>query len=214
MRFCRASNVMLITGIDQRSGRSYGRRGKPLRLFPVIGVMLVVATLRPAAQSAGSATILGDLLKEWTNMKETIANIGDAMPEDKFGFKPTPAQRTFGEQLLHIAFGNVLSLKSLRAKATPPAIDLKATSKAAILKAVADSYDYGTAVIKEQTEQSIAHAIEGPPVPELSDPAHGPIGTVTRAKIVWAAIGHAWDEYGVMTTYLRLNNIVPPASRR
>lgn len=187
---------------------------KPLRLPAAIAVMLVASTLNPSAQSVGSATILGDLLKEWTNMKETIANIGDAMPEDQFGFKPTPPQRTFGEQLLHIAVGNVLSLRSLGAKAMPPAIDVKATSKAAILKAVADSYDYGTAVLKEQTEQSIAQAIAGPPVPELSDPAHGPIGTVTRAKLVWAAIGHAWDEYGVMTTYLRLNNIVPPASRK
>jgi len=40
------------------------------------------------------------------------------------------------------------------------------------------------------------------------------IGTATRARLVWVTIGHAWDEYGAMTVYLRLNGIVPPASRR
>ena len=184
-----------------------------LRLFTVIGVILAAAPLRIGAQPA-SATIVGDLLHDWSNMKATIADIGETMPEDKFGFKPAPTQRTFGEQLLHIAHGNVLGLKPLGANSAPPDIDLKATSKAAIMKAVADSFDYGTAVIKAQTEQSITQAIQGPPVPELGDPARRPYGMVTRAKLVWATIGHAWDEYGAMTTYLRLNDIVPPASRK
>jgi hypothetical protein len=185
-----------------------------LTLVAAVGFILAVAPLRPAAQPAASATILGDLLHDWTNMKATIADIGEAMPEEKFGFRPAPTQRTFGEQLLHIAFGNVLGLKPLGAAATPPTIDLKATSKAAILKSVVDSFDYGTAVLKAETEQSIAQAIQGPPVPELGDPAHRRYGMVTRAKLVWATIGHTWDEYGAMTTYLRLNDIVPPASRK
>ena len=183
-----------------------------LRLLTVI-VIVTATTLRVAAQPA-PATIVGDLLHDWGNMKATIADIGEAMPEDKFGFKPAPTQRSFGEQLLHIAYGNVLGLKPLGANATPPAIDLKATSKAAIMKAVADSFDYETAVIKAQTEQSMTQAIQGPPVPELGDPARHPYGMVTRAKLVWATMGHAWDEYGAMTTYLRLSDIIRPASRR
>ncbi len=59
-----------------------------LRMFGVVAAMLAVATLRPAAQSV---TIKSDVLKDWTNMKETMSKIADAMPEDKFGYKPTPA---------------------------------------------------------------------------------------------------------------------------
>ena len=172
-----------------------------MRMFGFVAAMMLLATLRPAAQSI---TIQSDILKDWTNMKETMTKIADAMPEDKFGYKPTPAQRSFGEQILHVAEANVGLMKTLGGKTAAPTIDKTATSKAAIVKALADSYDYGTAVIKEQTDQSMAEAVQGPSF----------IGTATRARLVWVTIGHAWDEYGAMTVYLRLNGIVPPASRR
>ena len=166
-----------------------------------VAALMVLATLRPAAQSP---TIQSDALKDWTNMKDTMTKIADAMPEDKFGFKPTPAQRSFGEQVLHVAGANVGLIQTLGGKTAAPAINQKATSKAEIVKALTDSYDYGIAVLKEQTDQSMLEAVKGPSF----------IGTATRAKIVWNTIGHAWDEYGAMTVYLRLNGVVPPASRR
>ncbi len=166
----------------------------------IVAAMLALTALPAAAQST---TIQSDALKDWTNMKETMTKIADAMPEDKFGFKPTPAQRSFGEQILHVAGANVGILRSLGGKAPAPAINQKATSKAEIMKALTDSFDYGIAVIKEQTDQSMAEAVKGPSF----------IGTATRARLVFDTIGHAWDEYGAMTVYLRLNGIVPPASR-
>jgi hypothetical protein len=169
-------------------------------MFGVVAALVALTTIRPAAQST---TIHSDVLKDWTNMKATMTKIADAMPEDKFGFKPTPAQRNYGEQILHVAGANVMLIKTLGGKAPAPTIDQKATSKAAILKALADSYDYGIAVLNEQTDQSLLEAVQGPRF----------IGTATRARLVFDAIGHAWDEYGAMTVYLRLNNIVPPASR-
>ncbi len=171
-----------------------------IRTLGLAAALLAFATLRPAAQSA---TLQSDVVKDWTNMKETMTKIADAMPEDKYGFKPTPEQRSFGEQVLHVAGANVMIMKTLGGKAAAPAIDQKATGKAAILKALADSYDYGTAVLKEQTDQTLVEPVQGPRF----------IGTATRARLVWDTIGHAWDEYGAMTTYLRLNKIVPPASR-
>ena len=164
--------------------------------------LLVLTTIRPAA--AQSPTIQSDALKDWTAMKETMTKTADAMPEDKFGFKPTPAQRSFGEQILHVAGANVGLIGTLGGKTPAPSINLKATTKADIIKALADSYDYGIAVLKEQTDQSMVEVVKGPSF----------IGMATRAKIVWDTIGHAWDEYGAMTVYLRLNNVIPPASRR
>jgi len=166
----------------------------------LVAAMLVAGALRAGAQTP---TIQSDLLKDWTNMKETMTKIADAMPEDKYGFKPTPAQRSFGEQMLHVAGANVGIMKVLGAKATAPTIDQKATKKADIMKALAESFDYGIAAIKEQNEQTIAEVVQGPRF----------MGPSTRARVVWFLLGHAWDEYGVVTTYLRLNNIVPPASR-
>jgi hypothetical protein len=54
----------------------------------VVVAMIALAVLRPAAQSV---TIQSDFLTDWTSMKDTMMKIADAMPEDKLGYKPTPA---------------------------------------------------------------------------------------------------------------------------
>lgn len=169
-----------------------------MRMCGVVLAMIVVAVLGLAAQSV---TVQGDLLTDWTSMKDTMMKIADAMPEDKLAYKPTPAQRSYREQILHVAVDNVALIKLLGAKTPAPVIDKNAASKAEALKALADSFDYGSAVLRAQTDRSIAEEVR---VPNF-------VGT--RARLVWSAIGHAWDEYGVMTVYLRLNGIVPPASR-
>src|SRR5262245_46542984 len=134
-------------------------------------------------------------------MRDTMMKIADAMPEERFGYKPTPAQRSFGEQLLHVADDNIALLKLVGRSASAPSTRRKLTSKADILAALAESYEYGLAVLGEQNDHSIAETVR---VPNF-------VGT--RARLVWSAIGHAWDEYGVLTVYLRLNAIIRPASR-
>jgi len=167
-----------------------------------LGAVVIISALTVSAQAV---SIQADLLKDWTDLKSTMAKIADAMPEDKFTYKSTPAQRNYGEQILHIAQVNVGLLRSLGGKATPPPIDMKATKKADILKAMADSFDYGTALIKEQTDQTMLLA--APMAPPF-------LGPSTRARIVYSLIGHTWDIYGQMAVYLRLNGGVPPASQR
>ena len=70
---------------------------------------------RPQARglSAQTASLKGDFLKEWASQKATLVKIAEAMPEDKFSFKPTPAQRDFGGHVMHIAQINMMVLKTL-----------------------------------------------------------------------------------------------------
>jgi hypothetical protein len=91
----------------------------------------------------------------------------------------------------------------LRGKATPPAIDRRATAKAAVMKAMADSFDYGTELIKEQTDQSLLETVQ----------TNAFLGPSTRARVIFL-LGHSWDIHGQMVVYLRLNGGVPPASQR
>src|SRR6476660_894430 len=131
------------------------------------------------------ATIHGDLLKDWASQKDMLVKIASAMPEDKFGFKPTPAQRSYGEQVLHIAQVNMMLLVTLGAKTPAPTINMKATTKADIVKAAADSFDYGTAILKEfdnKTSQDTVQAMF--------------LGPSTRARIVSFLIAHSQDIYG------------------
>jgi uncharacterized damage-inducible protein DinB len=171
------------------------------RSLAFIAVTVALATATPAAQTA---SLQADFLKDWAGQKDALAKIASAMPEDKYAFKATPPQRSYGEHVLHIAQINMMVLQTLGSKAAAPQINMKATSKADVMKAMADSFDYGTAILKEQTDQTMAGAIQGPPW----------MGPSTRARIFEFLVGHTQDTYGQMVVYLRLNGLVPPASQR
>lgn len=153
---------------------------------------------------AQSATLNGELLKDWGDLKDTMMKIAAAMPEEKYSFKSTPPQRDFGEQILHVAGGNVMYFRFFGGKAVAPTINREAKGKADILKALADSFDYGTALIKEQTPQSMFETIQ----------TNRFLGPSSRARVIYFLLGHTWDIYGQMAVYLRLNGVVPPASQR
>ena len=167
----------------------------------LVGFALLLSTSNATAQSS---TLNRELLKDWIDMKETLVKLANAMPEDKFAFKTTPAQRDFGQQVLHIAGGNVINLNFLRGKAMPPAINRNAKAKAEIIKAMIDSFDYGEALIKEQTPESMFEVVQ----------TNQFLGPSSRARVIYFLIGHSWDIYGQMVVYLRLNGGIPPASQR
>jgi uncharacterized damage-inducible protein DinB len=171
-----------------------------MRVFAMAAVVAAVAA--PAA--AQGVTLAGDMLKDWQQQKTTMVAIADAMPEDKWGFKSTPAQRSYGEQVMHVVQVNQRLLGALGPKTAAPSINLKATSKADVMQALRQSYDYGEAVFKEFSDAAWVQAVMGPPF----------IGQATRARIANFAMTHTMDIYGQMVVYLRLNGIVPPASRR
>ncbi len=162
---------------------------------------VVAAGARPFAQGA---SLKSDFVKEWEGQKSTLVKIAQEMPENKYSFKPTPAQRDFGGHVMHIAQINMMVLKMLNAKAPAPAVNEKASTKADMIKAMSESFDYGTAILNEQTDQTMAAVIPGPPW----------MGPSTRARIFAFLIGHTQDTYGQMVVYLRLNGGVPPASQR
>ena len=174
-----------------------------LRMFgaAAAAAVVVAAGARPLAQGA---TLKGDFIKEWEGQKAALVKIAEAMPDSKYSFKATPAQRDFGGHVMHIAQINMMVLKMLGAKAPAPTINDKAATKAEMIKAMSDSFDYGTAILNEQTDQTMAGSIAGPPW----------MGPSTRARIYAFLIGHTQDTYGQMVVYLRLNGLVPPASQR
>ena len=167
-----------------------------------------IATMASAAfvarASAQTASIQADFVKDWQGQKDTLVKIAQAMPEDKFSFKATPAQRSFGEHVMHIAQVNMMLLQTLGAKAAAPQINMNAKSKADTIKAMSDTFDWGLAILKEQTDQTMVGGVQGPPFMGLS----------TRARMFEFLVGHTQDTYGQMVVYLRLNGLVPPASQR
>ena len=175
-----------------------------LRIASVAGMLL---SLIAPGYAAAQASIRDGALQDWTRLKDTMMKISEAMPEDKFGYKATPPERTWAEQILHVAEANVNQIGRLGPKAMPPVVNMKATSRTEILKALADSFDYGTAALNEQTDRTMIEAATSTRFDRFMGPS-------VKARVVYYVIGHTWDIYGQMVVYLRLNGITPPASQR
>ena len=174
------------------------------RRVVVVAALVGLSCGTARAVGAQSATLNAELLKDWTEQKNLMMKIAEAMPAEKFSYKSTPPQRDYGQQILHVAGGNVMYLQFFGGKAPAPTINRTATAKDEILKALADAYDYGAALIKEQTEQSMMQTVQ----------TNQYLGTSSRARVIYFLLGHTWDIYGQMAVYLRLNGLVPPASQR
>jgi len=168
------------------------------------------ATQPPAARTPPSfmgpcSTLSCEVEHDWSRNNAVAYLVAQAMPEDKYGFKPVPEEQSFGERVLHIAQINVDLLKTLGAKAPAPAVDPKATSKAATMAALQKTGEYGVAVIKEFGDQGLNERVASPFF-------MGPMAT--RQRILYFLMTHSQETYGQLVVYLRLNGIVPPLSRQ
>ncbi len=82
------------------------------------------------------ANLVCEIENDWSRNNFMISGLAGAMPEDKFNYKPTPAQQSFGERVLHAAQVNLMLLQALGAKTPAPTVDANATSKAASMAAL------------------------------------------------------------------------------
>lgn len=175
----------------------------------LVAVAALAGAVSSFAQGRGGApactTLACDLQSDWDRNKGLIAGIANAMPEDKFSYKSTPAQRSFAEQVMHVATIDVALLGTMGAKTPAPKLNEKASTKAEVMAELQKSQDYGTAVIKEFNDAQLAERVK-------SLPFMGP--TVSRLRLAYFSISHGQDIYGQMAVYLRLNGVVPPASNR
>jgi len=137
----------------------------------------------------------------------------EAMPEEKYSFAPTNGEfkgvRTYAEQIKHVAAINymiaaaVLEEKppvELGGENGPPTI----ATKADILKFLKDSFAYSHKAMRSINEKN------------QTDQVNSPFGEgkVSRIGIANVALWHPYDHYGQMVVYLRMNGIIPPASRQ
>ncbi len=169
--------------------------------------VLACALTALATPSFAQASLKGEMLKDWAALGEMMSGLANAMPADKYNAKPTDPQQTFAERVVHVAGANNRFLGAIGGTAKAPELDPKAAamSKEAAIKAMNDSFAYGTALLNELNDQTLVQA--APSAPPF-------LGPSTRARIFNFLMGHTWDIYGQLAVYLRLNGGVPPASQR
>jgi hypothetical protein len=169
-----------------------------------------------AASPSTPPTIASAIDREITIVEKELTDAAEAMPEDKFDFSPEKLSvpgsdykgvRTFGEQLKHIAASNYLIWSPITGEKPPDTVNdgkgpdnMKA--KADIIKFLKDSFAFG--------HKSVATLNSSNLVEPIKSSSGRP---TTRLFLATFAPAHCFDHYGQIVEYLRMNGIVPPASR-
>ena len=143
----------------------------------------------------------------FSSQAEEVVAAAEAMPADKYNFVPTGGDfkgvRTFAQQITHIAEAQYFFFAGFGVKPTiDPKTIAKLTSKDDVVKALKDSYAFAQQAMETITAENAFEKIA-----EVD-------GEDTRASIAAFGLAHTNDHYGQMVIYLRLNGIIPPASRK
>ncbi len=184
---------------------------------------LVVAllTLTPAfvahAQTGGTAPKIaaGTIIEPsksfdemLTGLEKEFTSAAEAMPADKYGFAPPSTEgakfegvRTFAQEITHVAQANYSyggAVGKMKADIDPKTLS-SLTDKRQILAALAASFSFVHKAIATLTPQNAFESA---------------YGNASRASLAGGVVAHAFDHYGQMVEYLRMNGIVPPASAK
>ena len=146
------------------------------------------------------------LLENWNDMGRKLIAMAEDFPEDKYDFKPVPAQRSFAEQLLHAANANYFFINPAMGLKPPAGEDPKREqykTKAAVVEFVKKSFADGAAVIKQKGDQGMNDLIVDPFANQQ----------VRVSDVAWGFLEHAGEHYGQLVVYYRVAGLVPPESR-
>ena len=159
------------------------------------------AQTTPAPTRDPVSTALRDILPG--RRKNTVASV-EAMPAEKFNYKPTADQMRFGHLVVHIAETNDLLCSKAAAVPAPKVDEVKGTdSKDKLVAALKASFDFCSDVLAKMDDSRLAETTEIFP---------GRQGSRAWASMILAG---AWaDHYAEAAMYLRLNGVLPPTAKK
>jgi uncharacterized damage-inducible protein DinB len=146
------------------------------------------------------------VLESWNEIGGKLIAMAEDFPEDKYDFKPNPAQRTFAEQLLHAAGANYFFTNLALGQKPPAEEDPKRDqykTKADIVAFVKKSFADGAQVIKSKGDGGMNDLVTDPE-------SHQQVRVVDMA---YGLIEHSGEHYGQLAVYYRVAGMVPPESR-
>ena len=175
-----------------------------LLIATVAGLLVSPAVGQNAAEPKPKLGPSAALLASWNEIGRKLVAMAEDFPENKYDFKPTPAQRSFAEQLLHVAGSNDFFTDVAQGK--KPTDDESREhfkTKAEVVAYVKKSFTDGAAMIQRKGDSGmlamVVSAESGRTVP-LQDVAYG-------------VIEHSGEHYGQLVVYYRVAGLVPPESR-
>jgi uncharacterized damage-inducible protein DinB len=171
--------------------------------FLLIALLLGVFSFSSSAQAITGDSIKAQFIRDWQRAKSYTVDYLNAMPADKYSFKAVDSIRSFAQQMLHLAQGNV----GLISAATGEKLDLggrgleasaTAATKDSVMSYVTQSYDFAISSINK-----------------LDPNKYGEMGPRNTSRFAWLlkAFEHQTHHRGQTTIYIRLLGIRPPGER-
>jgi hypothetical protein len=161
-----------------------------------LGALTAAACLFAQAQRE-LPTPARDARGQFASLGKRLLDMAKDFPEDKYGYRPTPEVRSFGEVIVHVTSGNAFGARQAKAEQVNwndwTELDAKAyKSKAEIVTALERSIADASAAMKAAPDNRFA-----------------------KTPYPWSSvIEHAAEHYGQLVVYYRANHLVPPASRK
>ena len=153
---------------------------------------------------APSTTPVSDSVRAGiTRYSKNMIAAADAMPAEKYSFKPTADQGTFAHLQLHIAESNFLFCSKISGLAAPEAAKLTETdAKDKLVANIKASFDFCSSSLAKVDDSKLAESI----------PLFGP-RAFSRAGVMFILVGSWADHYSAQSMYLRLNGVLPPSAQ-
>ena len=154
-----------------------------------------------AALYAQDNPFSADAKQSYTGIKSTLMKAAEKMPESNYSFKTVPEVRTYGEVIGHIADIQVMLCGLVKGEQKQGTAGTK-TSKADLMAALKDSFDYCDTVYNSMTDAAGAQKVK----------MFG--REMTKLGVLNFNTMHDNEMYGTAVAYLRIKGIVPPSSER
>ena len=169
-------------------------------LLAVCALPLSVVTVAHAQNPVSNA--VRAMTQRWT---KNIVDAAEEMPADKYGFKPTPAQMTFGKVVTHLIMeGNYALCSAASGQKTPEPGKFEETdSKDKLVAGLKDSFKFCETAFAQLQDAQLAD----------STPFFGG-HKVTRGFAALVTVADWADHYSQMAIYLRLNGLLPPTAKQ
>jgi len=176
--------------------------------FAMIAAIPATAQDVPKKDAAPKAAkgLSQSVLEQWNDVGRKLIAMAEDFPEDKYDFKPTPAQRSFAEQLLHAAGANYFFINIANGEKPPAEEDpsrAKYKTKADVVAFVKKSFEDGAAAIRAKGDAGMAGMMVDPFANQQ----------VRVFEWAYGFMEHSGEHYGQLVVYYRLAGLVPPESR-
>lgn len=178
------------------------------------GVSIVLLVTGMQKKIPFDNTSVQQVMDHWvTRMETLLIRTADAMPENRYSFVPTNGNfhsvRSFAEQVKHLSATQYQLGAAILGENPPSGIQNETApdsvkNKAEIMRYLKNSFLYLHKAVAMITEKNMIEPIRNPLLPDNG----------TRLGITEEVIAHTYNHYGQMVEYLRMNNIVPPASQK